>query len=132
VRKEGEYRVTAKARTLRQNMTKAEVILWVNLRKRALNGARFRRQHPIGPYIADFACPSAKLVVEVDGATHSTPEELAYDLRRTKYLEAEGWSVIRVSNTDVFENIDGVWLTIAARLAPPAHFARDLPTGGED
>ena len=132
MRKEGEYRVTAKARTLRQNMTKAEVILWVNLRKRALNGARFRRQHPIGPYIADFACPSAKLVVEVDGATHSTPEELAYDLRRTKYLEAEGWSVIRVSNTDVFENIDGVWLTIAARLAPRARFARDLPAGGED
>ncbi|HVV34050.1 MAG TPA: DUF559 domain-containing protein [Vitreimonas sp.] len=132
MRKEGEYRVTAKARTLRQNMTKAEVIHWVNLRKRALNGARFRRQHPIGPYIADFACPSAKLVVEVDGATHSIAEELAYDLRRTKYLEAEGWSVIRVSNTDVFENIDGVWLTIGARLAPPARFARDLPAGGED
>ncbi|HVV32571.1 MAG TPA: DUF559 domain-containing protein [Vitreimonas sp.] len=130
MRKEGEYRVTAKARTLRQNMTK--VILWVNLRKRALNGARFRRQHPIGPYIADFACPAAKLVVEVDGATHSIAEELAYDQRRTKYLEAEGWSVIRVSNTDVFENIGGVWLAIAAQLAPPARYARNLPAGGED
>ena len=65
MRKEGEYRVTAKARALRQNMTKAEVFLWMILRKRALNGARFRRQHPIGPYIADFTCPAAKLIVEV-------------------------------------------------------------------
>lgn len=135
MRKEGEYRVTAKARSLRQNMTKAEVILWVNLRKWSLNGARFRRQHPIGPYITDFACPAAKLIVEVDGATHSTPDELAYDAQRTKYLEQQGWTVIRVSNTDIYENMDGVWRTIAARLAPPAPPAgrgRDLPTRGED
>lgn len=132
MRKEGEYRITAKARSLRQNMTKAEVILWMHLRKRALNCARFRRQHPIGPYIADFACAAARLVVEVDGATHSTPEELAYDQRRTNYLQSKGWSVIRVSNTDIYENIDGVWLTIAAQLAPPARCARDLPAGGED
>ena len=132
MRKEGEYRVTQKARTLRQNMTKAEVILWVNIRKRAMNGARFRRQHPIGPYIADFACAAAKLVVEVDGATHSTPEELAHDARRTKYLEQEGWVVIRVTNIDVYENMDGVWRMIAAQLAPPPRSARDLPAGGED
>ena len=132
MRKEGEYRVTAKARALRQNMTKAEVILWVNLRKRALNGARFRRQHPIGPFIADFTCPAAKLIVEVDGATHATSEELAYDARRTKYLEQQGWAVIRVNNSDVYENMDGVWRTIAARLAPPPRSARDLPAGGED
>jgi very-short-patch-repair endonuclease len=132
LRKVGEYRVTAKARALRQDMTKAEVILWVNIRKRAINGARFRRQHPIGPYIADFTCPTAKLIIEVDGATHSTPEELVYDARRTRYLEAQGWTVIRVNNIDIYENMDGVWRTIAAQLAPPAHFARDLPTRGED
>ena len=132
MRKEGEYRVTAKARSLRQNMTKAEVFLWMSLRKRALNGARFRRQHPVGPYIADFACPAAKLIVEVDGATHSTPEELAHDMRRTKYLESEGWTVIRVSNTDVYENMDGVWRAIAAQLAPPPRYARDLPASGEE
>jgi very-short-patch-repair endonuclease len=129
VRKQGEYRTTHKARSLRQNMTKAEVILWTHLRRRALEGARFRRQHPIGPYIADFACASAKLVVEVDGATHSTAEELAYDSRRTTYLNSEGWSVVRVTNSDIYENIDGVWRTIAAQLAPPA---RDLPMNGED
>lgn len=132
MRKEGEYRVTAKARALRQNMTKAEVILWVNIRKRALNGARFRRQHPVGPYIADFACPAARLVVEVDGATHSTPDELAYDARRTKYLEHQGWTVIRVNNSDVYENMDGVWRLIASRRAPPPRDARDLPAHGED
>lgn len=132
MRKEGEYRVTQKARALRQNMTKAEVILWIHLRKRAMNGARFRRQHPIGPYIADFTCPASKLVVEVDGATHSTPDELAYDARRTKYLEQQGWTVIRVSNTDIYENMDGVWRTISAQLAPPSRSARHLPASGED
>jgi very-short-patch-repair endonuclease len=132
LRKEGEYRITQKARSLRQNMTKAEVFLWMALRKRGLNGARFRRQHPVGPYIADFACPAAKLIVEVDGATHSTPDELAHDARRTKYLESQGWTVIRVNNSDVYENMDGVWHAIAARLAPPPRYARDLPASGED
>jgi very-short-patch-repair endonuclease len=130
--REGESQSRAYAKQLRQNLTKAEVILWVNLRKRAMRGARFRRQHPIGPYIADFACISSKLVVEVDGATHATPEELAYDARRTKYLESEGWTVIRVNNLDVYENMDGVWLAIAAQLAPPSRSARHLPTHGED
>ncbi len=132
MRKEGEYRVTQKARRLRQSMTKAEVILWGSLRKRGLNGARFRRQHPIGPYIADFACPAAKLVVEVDGATHSTTDELAYDDGRTKYIESQGWTVIRVNNSDIYENMDGVWRTMSARLAPPPRSARDLPARGED
>jgi len=132
LRKQGEYRVTHKARTLRQNMTKAEVILWTHIRRRAVEGARFRRQHPIGPYIADFACAAARLVVEVDGATHWTEEQLAYDARRTKYLEQQGWSVIRVNNIDVYENMDGVWRAIAAQLAPPPRYARDLPASGED
>jgi very-short-patch-repair endonuclease len=132
LRKEGEYRVTAKARSLRQSMTKAEVYLWMHLRKRALGGARFRRQHPIGPYIADFACPAAKLVVEVDGATHATPQELAYDERRTKYLQQLGWTVLRVTNTDIYENMDGVWRTISAQFAPPPRSARPLPMNGED
>jgi very-short-patch-repair endonuclease len=57
---------------------------------------------------------------------------LAYDDRRTKYLEQRGWTVIRVTNTDVYENMDGVWRTISAQLAPPARFARDLPARGED
>lgn len=71
-------------------------------------------------------------MVEVDGATHGTPEELAYDARRTKYLEGKGWSVLRVNNTDIYENMDGVWRTIEAQLAPPARSARHLPASGED
>lgn len=130
--REGESQSRAHAKKLRQNLTRAEVILWVNLRKRAIRGALFRRQHPIGPFIADFACIASRLVIEVDGATHSTPDELAYDARRTKYLEQQGWTVLRVSNTDIYENMDGVWRTIAARLAPPPRCARDLPTSGEE
>jgi very-short-patch-repair endonuclease len=132
VRKQGEYRVTHKARTLRQNMTKAEVILWTYIRRRALEGARFRRQHPIGPYIADFACCQAKLVIEVDGATHSTPEELAYDARRTKYLEDQGWIVVRVRNPDAYQNMDGVWRTIAAQFPPPLASLGPPPSGEDE
>jgi very-short-patch-repair endonuclease len=93
----------------------AEVVLWTFLRRRALHGYKFRRQHPIGPYIADFACVSARLVIEVDGATHSTPEELAHDAKRTAFLEKAGWRILRVNNIDVFENMDGVWQTVAHR-----------------
>lgn len=130
MRKVGEYRVTAKARALRRKMTKAEVLLWGALRKRAVNDARFRRQHPVGPYIADFACPAARLVIEVDGYTHWTEEQLAHDARRTKYLEAEGWKVVRLSNTDIYENMDGVWSFIAAQLPPSGCFAATSPASG--
>lgn len=129
--REGERRSRAFAKQLRKQMPRSEALLWSYIRKRALNGARFRRQHPIGPYIADFACIAAKLVVEGDGATHGS-DQLAYDARRTKYLASQGWSVLRVTNTDIYTNMDGVWRTIAARLAPPPRFARDLPAGGED
>jgi very-short-patch-repair endonuclease len=119
------------AKHLRKKMPRSEALLWSHIRKRAMNGAKFRRQHPIGPFVADFACIAAKLIVEVDGATHGS-EQLAYDTRRTKYLESQGWTVLRVSNTDICENMDGVWRTIAAQLPPPPRFARDLPASGED
>jgi very-short-patch-repair endonuclease len=115
----GEERSRQFARRLRKEMTEAEVVLWTFLRRRQLHGFKFRRQHPIAPYIADFACVNERLVVEVDGATHWTPEELAYDARRTAFLQNDGWRVLRVSNLDVFENLDGVWLAIAQRLPPP-------------
>jgi very-short-patch-repair endonuclease len=108
------------AKQLRRAMTRAEALLWSYVRRRSLAGAKFPRQHPIGPYIADFACVAAKLVVEIDGATHWTAEELAHDARRTQFLEASGWRVLRVTNNDVYENLDGVWLTIESRIPPPA------------
>ncbi|MDX2233938.1 MAG: DUF559 domain-containing protein [Hyphomonadaceae bacterium] len=114
------------ARRLRQTMTNAEVILWSVLRRRA-TGWKFRRQFIIGPYIADFACVAAKLVVEVDGATHGA-EARDRDAVRTSWLQRQGWVVIRVGNMDVYRDLDGVWRTIVDGLGPPpSPAARGLP-----
>lgn len=74
------------------------------------------RQLPIGPYFADFACREAKLIIEVDGATHGEAHELAHDTERAEYLILDGWRVIRCWNQDVFENLDGVCETILLAL----------------
>lgn len=120
------------AKQLRRRMTDAEVKLWSLLRKHGLNGVKFRRQHPVGPFVTDFACVSARLVIEVDGDTHSTREELEYDAERTKFLEQRGWRVLRVMNRDVFENMDGVWLAIDRLLPPPAASPPPPPQAGEE
>jgi very-short-patch-repair endonuclease len=96
------------ARAMRFNPTEAERILWGCLRKRCLDGFKFSRQIRIGPYIADFVCREKKLIVEVDGATHGEDHEVAYDARRTSFLEAEGYRVLRVSNHGVFAERNGV------------------------
>lgn len=106
--RDGEKQTLKKARALRKAMSKSEVILWSHLRRQQLGGYRFRRQVPIGPFIADFACVDLKLVVEVDGATHSDDAEIAYDRRRTAYLAEHGWHVWRVWNNEIYENLDGV------------------------
>jgi len=104
------------ARDLRKNMSEAEHKLWAHLRMKNLNGYRFRRQHPIGPYIADFVCVREKLVVEVDGATHSTDAEIAHDQRRSKFLTNKGWAISCYSNENVFKHIDDVLDDINAHL----------------
>lgn len=71
-------------------------------------GHRFRRQYPIGPYIADFVYMKKKLVIEVEGATHSTELEVAHDAKRTAFIQDQGWRVIRVNNDDVYDQLDGV------------------------
>ena len=96
------------ARTLRKQMTNAETILWSRLRRGALGGHRFRKQHSIGPYIADFASVAAKLVVEVDGDSHGADDAVAYDRRRDAYMNEQGWRVLRVTNKDVFKRLDDV------------------------
>lgn len=93
-------------------MTRAEVILWTRLQKRQVMGLHFRKQHPVTPYIADFACVEAKLIIEVDGATHTGEDERAHDERRRQYLEAQGWSILRVWNDEVYRNETGVVETI--------------------
>lgn len=104
------------ARDLRRDMTSAERKLWRALRGHALAGLHFRRQAPCGPYIADFLCHPAKLVVEVDGATHSTDAELARDARRDAWFAANGFRVLRVTNAEVYENLDGVLETILSKI----------------
>jgi very-short-patch-repair endonuclease len=105
------------AKQLRRRLTDAETILWSRLRHRA--DAKFRRQHPIGIYIADFACIAARLIIEVDGATHSSDQEISYDLARTVYLEQRGWRVVRVTNENVYKNLDDTLSAIVSLLPPP-------------
>jgi very-short-patch-repair endonuclease len=99
------------ARRLRKNMTPAETLLWWRLRRNA-EGWKFRRQPPIGPFVVDFGCMEVRLAIEVDGATHSTAEEIAYDERRTQYLESLGWRVVRFWNWEITRNLGGVVETI--------------------
>ncbi len=93
---------------LRNNLTPAEAVLWTALKNKNLLGRKFRRQHSIGNYIVDFYCPSEKLVIELDGADHFTPEGEDYDIKRDKYLKSLGLNVLRIENEDVFENLSGV------------------------
>ena len=105
----------AKARALRQKMTNAEKRLWSLVRNNRL-GLKFRRQVPFGPYIADFFCFSAKLVVELDGSQHYRAEDKEYDTRRDEYLEAHGLTVLRFSNKEFLANQDGVCQIIRERV----------------
>lgn len=107
---------TNRARVLRSNATSAEDRLWYELRARRLNGLKFVRQCPIGPFFVDFACREAKIIVEVDGGTHSTADELARDDARTAYLEGLGFRIFRAHNIEVYENIDGVLDTLLALI----------------
>ncbi len=107
-------RTTRKARAFRAVSTDAERRLWARLRGRQLDGAKFRRQHPIDRYFADFACVEAKLIVELDGSQHAA--QVSYDAERTRVVEACGWHVMRVWNNQVLENIEGVGLAILEEL----------------
>jgi very-short-patch-repair endonuclease len=99
---------TNRARALRRDASAAERKLWRVLRGRSLNGHKFVRQERVGPYYADLACREARLVVEVDGATHSTEEEIAGDQARTAFMERQGYRVLRFTNGEVYDQIDRV------------------------
>lgn len=117
------------ARALRANGTDAEQALWSQLRSRQLAGRKFRRQHPIGPYIADFACVQAKLVVELDGGQHAQADALEHDERRTRFLQNQGWHVLRFWNHEVLAELAGVLQAIALALDHP--HPSPLPPAGE-
>ncbi|MCG8428671.1 MAG: endonuclease domain-containing protein, partial [Chromatiales bacterium] len=104
----------SRARTLRRQSSKAESALWRQLRGRRLNGYKFRRQVVIEPYIVDFVCLEAKLIIEADGGQHADQQE--YDARRTAKLEAMGYTVIRFWNHEILGELDSVLERIALVL----------------
>ena len=110
--REGQKRDTA--RVLRRNATDVERILWGLLRDRRLGGAKFRRQFPIGPFVADFASVEHRLVVELDGGQHA---ESSSDMRRDHFLTSAGWYVLRFWNNDVMTNRAGVLERIVKAIA---------------
>ena len=99
-------RTKQRAKQLRENQTQPERILWSVLRGRQLGGLKFRRQHPIEPYIVDFYCAEARLVIEIDGQSHDGKEN--YDSQRSSYLNQIGLTILRISNDDVIHNLTGV------------------------
>jgi very-short-patch-repair endonuclease len=114
---------TERARELRWNMTDVERRLWALLRRKKLAGYRFRRQAQIGPYYADFFCPKARLIIEIDGTFHGDKEQGERDEARTHWLDANGCRVIRFWNKHVFMYPDRVVDTIYGELTAP------LPSG---
>jgi very-short-patch-repair endonuclease len=96
------------ARAMRKSPTEVEQVLWLALRGQKLNGMRFRRQHPVGPYIVDFFCAAAQLAVELDGGIHERPEQAAYDANRAFALGRAGINLLRFTNADVLERLDWV------------------------
>ena len=114
-----------KARQLRRGMTDAERALWYHLRAGRLDGLKFRRQHPIPPYVVDFYCDAARLVIELDGSQHTQER----DLHRTRFLESKGLTVLRFWNDDALLHtqavLDAVWNIVGPRPLTPT----PLPMG---
>lgn len=106
-------------RELRERSTKVEQLIWAVVRNRKLAGLKFRRQHSVGHYIADFACLAPRLIIELDGEYHRETEEA--DAMRQRFLEAEGFQVLRFANSDVLENVEGVAVAILRALDLPPH-----------
>ncbi len=111
---------TSKARRLRREATPAEKRLWLHLKAMELPGGHFRRQAPLGPYFADFVHIGARLVIELDGGQHGLPTAAERDTRRTAYLEAQGFRVLRFWNHELTNNLDGVVETIFRAVNDPS------------
>ena len=114
---ESSQNLRNRARTLRRQQTDVETKLWMRLRDRQLCGAKFRRQHPIGPYIVDFCCPERGLILELDGGQHAV--QTAADQLRTRFLEADGYRVVRFWNHQVLEQMNAILEEIVRLLSDP-------------
>jgi len=122
-------RARVRASSLRSTPTDAEALLWFHLRDRRMANFKFRRQRPIGPYFADFACLEAKLIVELDGGQHA--EAVAYDEKRTRFIEAQGYRVLRFWNHEVLTQTDAVRQRILQALQEDSPHPNPLPQAGE-
>jgi very-short-patch-repair endonuclease len=114
---------TTRRKQLRENLTSAEALLWVNLKNSQLEGKKFRRQHGIGPFFVDFYCPECRVAVELDGEGHLSITGAEADQKRTEFLERFNVRVVRFENRDVFENLEGVLETIRRALETTPPFA---------
>jgi len=110
-----------KRRMLRNNTPLAENILWYKLSKRQLNGHRFRRQYSIDRYVVDFYCPILKIAIEIDGYSHFNDEAMVYDQERREFIESLGIKVLRFTNREVYEDLEGVLASIAHILEETSH-----------
>ncbi len=113
----------SRAKQMRREMTRAETLLWRHLKANRLSGLGFRRQSPMGSYIADFVAHSCKLVVEVDGESHDFESRIRHDERRDAWFASRGYRVLHFTNDDVMKNLEGVVLAIglaAEQAAPPS------------
>jgi very-short-patch-repair endonuclease len=108
--------LTSLAKDLRKRSTDVGHLLWSRLRAGRLEGMKFRRQDPIGQYIADFICLEKKLIIEVDGSQHALPDEILKDRQRDAWLKKEGYAVVRFWDNEVLTNTNGVIETIRTRL----------------
>jgi len=125
--------VVYRARKLRKEMTVPERLIWQQLRQHP-DGLKFRRQHPIGPYVVDFCCLSFRFAVEIDGAVHDMGSKPVHDERRTKFIEENGFRVLRISAGRVLADAAGTAAAIVARAASPLHqpAAGPPPRAGEE
>jgi primosomal protein N' (replication factor Y) len=121
---------TDRARQLRRDATEPERRLWAILYSLRQLGHHFRRQHPIGPYYADFACVRAKLVIEADGVTHVEDGDVVYDRQRDDHIRAQGFRVLRFWNNDIMANPDGVYRVIADALSALTPTPDPSPSSG--
>ncbi len=106
-----------RAAWMHRHLTPPEARLWRCLKGGKLEGLKFRRQHPVGPYILDFYCVAAKVAVEVDGAVHSTPERMVHDARQTAWLEARGIRILRYPALSIRDELDGVLTGILSAVS---------------
>jgi very-short-patch-repair endonuclease len=121
-----------RAKRLRRAMTRAETLLWRHLKANRLSGLGFRRQTPMGNYIADFVAHSCRLIVEVDGESHDFEERVRRDARRDEWFASRGYRVLRFTNDDVMKNLEGVVIAIglAAEQAVPPSLTLPRKGGG--